>query len=356
MNKTLLFALLLAGTAYAQPTYPASSYANAGESLEYTFADINFSLEPAQTGPNYTWDFSGLSPLTTETIGVINPEESGYKTSWCLANMYVLNCNSQFAAAFNLARQVENGYGLEEFGITNGVEHLYKSSDKLEVKMYGATLDYNGSPVPIAIDYTDPDEVLRFPLTYGLSYVDTSDLTADLNSFDVPITANFSGERLVEVDGWGDLQLPNALLTNVLRVHTAMSVISTIDYLGFPLTYEEALHSIAYYHPDYGLPVLQIDGIMNQDGDFEVGFARYLDITLSTSELTLSRIAIYPNPTQDEFHIVGIDNSAINSISIYNSLGQKVGNSNRTAHLSAGVYSIEIESNAGKFTTRLIKQ
>ncbi|WP_396192952.1 M1 family aminopeptidase [Flavobacterium sp.] len=82
--------------------------------------------------------------------------------------------------------------------------------------------------------------------------------------------------------------------------------------------------------------------------------------TLANENFELENgIAIYPNPVQNELHIQLPSNITINSVSIFNGIGQKVlENSNSdfsVSTLSSGVYYVEIETSEGTFHKKIIK-
>jgi len=82
--------------------------------------------------------------------------------------------------------------------------------------------------------------------------------------------------------------------------------------------------------------------------------------TLANENFELENgIAIYPNPVQNELHIQLPSNITINSVSIFNGIGQKVlenSNSDFSVNtLSSGVYYVEIETSEGTFHKKIIK-
>lgn len=359
MKRLLLLAILGSSvSAFAQPTYPSTSYATAGETFDYTFAAIDFNFLPGQSGENQLWDFTGLTPLETETIAVLDPSGAGYQSAWCFDNSHseTADCEQAFSGAFNLARMVEVGYTLSTFGITEGIEFTSHSASALTTTTYGMKIESNNELVPVTIDFQDPDTVLQFPLTYGQEYSDTSVCIGDLNHFGVAVDLQMVGTRDVHVDGWGTLQLPNGTLTNVLRVHTIKHVVSDINYFGVPVPLNDLIHSYAFYHADYGLPVLQVDGKIDEAGEFELGFIHYTNSILNTSDVNSTKIVLYPNPSSTSFSISGVEEHEILRIQIYNQLGQKVGNSTQVAHLANGIYTVEVETAAGRMVERLIKK
>ncbi|WMI70217.1 T9SS type A sorting domain-containing protein [Mangrovimonas sp. YM274] len=80
--------------------------------------------------------------------------------------------------------------------------------------------------------------------------------------------------------------------------------------------------------------------------------------TLSTSEIAMEEIALYPNPTSSTLHITGI--TGITSAEVFNSLGQLVlRNAASEIHveaLSPGVYILKVTTDKGNFTKQFVKE
>jgi hypothetical protein len=81
---------------------------------------------------------------------------------------------------------------------------------------------------------------------------------------------------------------------------------------------------------------------------------------LSNSDFEKLGIKLYPNPVKDSFTIEG--EIAIEKLTIYNLLGQKIkdfssnGTSYEVNDLSSGTYIIEVITDKGKATTRIVKE
>lgn len=100
----------------------------------------------------------------------------------------------------------------------------------------------------------------------------------------------------------------------------------------------------------------------------EVVFDAKRDIISKDSQVTLANkkfaidysILVYPNPVSS-FLTIEIPNSIrINNVSVFNALGQKVGNykskSIPVESLSAGIYVLKIETSEGVFNKKIIKE
>ncbi|WP_179318708.1 T9SS type A sorting domain-containing protein [Winogradskyella helgolandensis] len=83
-----------------------------------------------------------------------------------------------------------------------------------------------------------------------------------------------------------------------------------------------------------------------------------LSLLLSTEDKTLNGFNIYPNPTKNQFTIQLENNKELQNVTIYNNLGQQVLTSKKsvidTSKLASGLYVVEIETNKGKGSKKLI--
>ncbi|WP_053991243.1 T9SS type A sorting domain-containing protein [Mangrovimonas sp. TPBH4] len=80
--------------------------------------------------------------------------------------------------------------------------------------------------------------------------------------------------------------------------------------------------------------------------------------TLSTSEISMEEISIYPNPTSSILYIKGV--TGIISTEVYNSLGQLIVSNTDTEinveDLTAGVYVLKVITDKGNFTKQFVKE
>ena len=129
MKKFTLFGALLASFAsFAQITYESSDFTTAGQEYNVSKASGFFGMNFAATGANHSWDYSGLDADSQSTAGFQNPNNAGYKLSWCLSHFYIFNCNSQFNNNFKLASVLLDGFELMDYGVSNIVEHANVNS------------------------------------------------------------------------------------------------------------------------------------------------------------------------------------------------------------------------------------
>jgi len=155
--KHLYFWLCCLGltTVYAQITYTSNNFAGIGASTILSSTQLNTAAyDFTQTGTNYAWNYPLLDVTSQDTQTWTDPNNSGYKTSWCFTNGYIFNCNSNFNNQFNLALPQRDGAVLGGYGLTNVVSHYQKSATALTNKMFGAQLTVGANTVPVTVSYT----------------------------------------------------------------------------------------------------------------------------------------------------------------------------------------------------------
>jgi PKD repeat protein len=274
---TLSFLLLITNTLIAQITYNSTDFASVNE--QFTVSSISTGLNSfnfTTAGPNTSWNFSTLGLASQEMVAWLNPNNTGYKSSWCLSNGFLLNCNTQFNNAFNLAIKSANGIQIQGFGLTNINNHYKLSTATLENKMLGATITAGGVSVPFAVNYTIPDIEYRFPIFYNDTYTTNSSFTIDLNSLGVSLQYTSVSNRTNTVEGWGSMVTPFASFSNVLKMKTV--VINNNTTVSNGQTIPTTITTITYkwFDVNYGIPVLEVSG-QEVSGQFVATSAHYVD-------------------------------------------------------------------------------
>ena len=69
-------------------------------------------------------------------------------------------------------------------------------------------------------------------------------------------------------------------------------------------------------------------------------------IPTSTTELTKSKLLVYPNPSNDSFQVTNLGDQKIDGLVLYNQLGQMVRQTSKDqmniSNLSNGIYFLEV--------------
>ncbi|MGL2966206.1 T9SS type A sorting domain-containing protein [Flavobacterium sp. XGLA_31] len=261
MNKTTLALVMLISTlGWSQITYNSSDFADVNDSYIVSHAIDLTAFDFTATGANMTWDYSTLSPNTQDVILWENPNNTGYKTSWCFSNNYIFNCNSQFTANFNLATLQLDGMQIQGYGLDNVYMHSKLSTANFANKMIGANVSMTGLTLPLTISYTQPDILYQFPMNYNDSYTNPTAIAFNGNSMGIPLTYNSVGQRANVVEGWGSLITPFGTFANVLKLKSTLTETITVVANGQTTTNTQTTISYKWFDPAYGIPVLEVTG------------------------------------------------------------------------------------------------
>lgn len=85
-----------------------------------------------------------------------------------------------------------------------------------------------------------------------------------------------------------------------------------------------------------------------------------LNCSLSIDKFETEKFKVYPNPVENVLNIELEDETSVNKVNIYNCLGKLVSSTNYlkidTSHLLNGLYVLELETEQGKFSKKIIVQ
>lgn len=321
MKKTTLVLLLISSVSFAQITYNATDFATVNESdivSHVTAALTGFNFTTA--GPNLTWDYSTLVPNTQETILWVNPTTTGYRTSWCFSNSFIVNCTSQFNAAFNLANKEVDGLQIQGYGLTNVYMHSKLSTTNFANKMIGANVTVTGLTLPFTISYTQPDILYQFPMNYNDTYTNPVNLTFDLTSLGVPLSYSSTGTRTNLVEGWGALITPFGTFPNVLKMKSTLVETINVTLNGQTTPTTQTTVSYKWFDTNYGIPVLEVSGL-EVAGVWAPTTTTYIDIQrclAPNAQFAYLPVASDYDPTTQTASVSFINNSINYDVSDWN--------------------------------------
>lgn len=285
--KTLLLfltAMLVASALRAQITLVRADLPTANDTLRITTTDASdFNFE--QSGPNFTWDFSGISSG--------NQSVQEYRSS--LQTPYALFFLGLTIFGLKAPDIGVGGFGLQE------VYNFYQI-DNSQYSVRG--LGFRFQNVPLAASYSKNDRIFSLPLRFG---------DKDSNNFsvsvDIPGIGRYksSGFRKHEVDGWGNITTPYGSF-NCLRVKSFVSSIDSIviSIGGVPINVgiPNDRFEYAWYAKNEKEPVLFVEtrglgGTFTPTRAYYRGFNK-LPTTVSDKPAPAS-IKAYPNPSRAGF-------------------------------------------------------
>ena len=192
INITLLvIGLMNSAAATAQPTL-LSTTSTPAAGLQYTAYRNQGFFAQGNAGPAQNWDFS---------TGIISIKPTVINYASCPSGF---NCSSYPGAT------------LEQSSTPAfSAKYNYYSGSTAALSIVGAS-DSNLAAVTV---YSNPDDILRFPMTYGTSYVDSFVWAVTYSSG----TYTHIGSDSVIADGWGTLTTPAGTFQNTLRVKRIIS-------------------------------------------------------------------------------------------------------------------------------------
>ncbi len=106
--------------------------------------------------------------------------------------------------------------------------------------------------------------------------------------------------------------------------------------------------------------ILAIGGILNDGNGTNSGHVRIfdLDTILSLEEITQLQFELFPNPAADVLNIQLPQSMVLETVNIYNNIGQLVDTIDQgivnTSNLSSGLYFVEVITAAGRASQKLV--
>ena len=242
ISPALLAPVLLHG----QITITQADMPVAVDTLRY-WNGTAFGFDGADTGPNHTWDFGQLVPLTEGADTVVTVGSTPF--------LYQFFFNNPILYPDHDADLALRGadFGVQQLQVEDVFDYYKSTSSSYRNVGFGANI--NG--LPSSLRRIPVDYVYRFPLDYA-----DADSSFSAWEVSVPTLLFFRQEqwRHNEVDGWGTLYLPTDTFT-VLRVRSRLERTDSIFVsqlnLGFTLPEPE---TIEYKWLALGVdqPVLQV--------------------------------------------------------------------------------------------------
>jgi hypothetical protein len=292
----------------AQITVTTDNNPQTGDSFtQHIASGLDKSFNAGASGENVTWDFSSLQSGSTVPVDIEENTSGDYPQ----ANIF-----------------------FEQQGAST-----YFGTDANAFTFYGTASS------GVSIVYSDGQDQMRFPFTYGDSYSDTFLGTIEI------FGQTFDREGTVDVtsDGYGTLMTPQGTYENSLRMRIVRNseesafgqvTATTTDTIYF--WYEEnTSFPIATYFRNYS------------DGDFTGQSFNYLDDgSVSIEDHEKLTASIYPNPAAEEVKIEGLENEDF-TIEVIDLSGKvlREGRNSESVDVSefeSGIYLIRISAEGNR--------
>jgi hypothetical protein len=212
---------------------------------------------------------------------------------------------------------------------------------------------------------TDPLTFFTTPLTATSSGTDTYQ---SLDDYIGGGTTTITGTHAWTVDGYGTLILPNATYTDVLRIRAVQEEELVLDVGGTTIEFEASRTEWWWVKAGIPLPLL-VFSIETDDFGTEIGAtAAMVSFNGATGigDLTELPMRVYPNPVRDMV-TMELEASGTVHYRVLDALGREVlhgsvaaGGTLRhsidIAAMNTGVYQLEVRSQQGVSTARLVKE
>ena len=321
--KTCLLLLVFISNcvlAWAQPTlvFSNSSPVDGDAFAKHTCGVSAFTM--GSSGAFVTWNFSGLSSITTDTV------------------IYAGCTGSAFCDSFT------NAY----VGSINGGNYQFFATDTNSFALAGVRITGGN------IYYAAPRTKLFYPATFNAA-VNTA-----YSFYRSGYSTYGYGTDSIIADGYGTLVLPSGTYANVLRVHTISINIDSNIVGGIPSVDTFRTDIYAWYTPGFHNPLLTMlyDFTTLTSAPELAQIFYYTQLPEYTGVADIKNgnsLQVFPNPATDELTIqLNANNAHPSTIAIFNVAGRTVLIQEATAgrsdirldvsSLQSGMYFLRISS------------
>lgn len=333
----LLFSVIFLGLK-AQISIQEADMPNPGDTIRLSSAlatDVGMNIAD---GPNQTWDYANLTPISQEVTEFIDINQMPFTYQAVFNNPLNPDKRAEYGITDSL------GINIPNLQISNPFTFYRKTSTEYGIIGFGVTI--SGFSIPGA--YDNLDLFYEFPLNYG----DSSN-TNSVSGQTVPglgyVERKVSREN--KVDGWGTLTTPYGTF-DVLRVKSEIIQRDSIKFDSLPafpgITTNRT--EIRFLGKGHGLPLLTIE----QQAGFTIS-VQYIDsvrnLNTSVKESLAKDFTLFPNPVKNKLTMQW--DADYDILTIYTISGQKVFEDsvsgeqkyelNTDKILSKGLYVVELK-------------
>jgi hypothetical protein len=298
----LLLALALATAARAQAPFQLTSADMPQAGVTYPLVDATAPLSDLEAaGPNATWDFSDLQPLNDAPL---TPQPLSAAS---ITALFTFNSpfNPAYQSDFFLPTTFPDFGGQLPIDIPiDGFNNFYQT-DGNHYTICGVGLTSSGFDLPVT--YSDIDELLPLPCSYGASLNSSASFTLDLQGV---LGYWLDQTRQITADGYGTLLLPGGSFP-VLRTRTLLNASDSllIPDLGTPFAFDREQVIYQWWGQGKGFPLLEVTTAFGLPVT-----ARYQNLSvtpngISEAAIEATAVTAWPNPTAqgNGWHLRGED-------------------------------------------------
>jgi hypothetical protein len=324
---SLLFLFSFSVTAiHAQITVDQDDFADPLDTARMSVAIWNPLLDFGATGPNYSWDFSGLQWQSQYIDTFLSTLFTHPVYSFTFSNTSFNRFRS------NIAQKADNTLTTFPFLsniFTDGYNFFYKNQNVYSQKGMGMRV----SGFPTAVPMMHFDTIYKFPMDFGNEDSSWSDYTVH-----IPQIGLYSHQqhRVNKVDGWGTLTTPFGTFDVLRQVSDIRGYDSLyIDTLNFGFRIDADIQrQYKWIGKNQKEPLLQINtqaGILGQFQGFEFvtkivyrDSVRFITTGIANASADEIQFRIFPNPSAGNFMIISPPGTAKQSLRITDISGRTV--------------------------------
>ncbi|HDO27526.1 MAG TPA: T9SS type A sorting domain-containing protein [Bacteroidetes bacterium] len=284
---TAILVLMISGTCLtAQITVNQDDMPSTGDTVRKRMA-LNFeNYDFESAGPDFTWDFSGLIPLsqTVDTFLSVTETPVFY---WPF-----------FLFSANLATPELGDLPFPQIPLTDVFTFFNNKSPGFDDVGFAATL-YG---VPLSFKYNNPDRLYAFPMNFG-------DVDSSLSGFQFGIPdvgyIMVQKKRVNTVDGWGTLITPYGTF-DVLRQKSVVDEYDSIylDSLNAGVPVNRHYIEYKWLAKNGKEPLLQVNDDLMNFVVYYVDSVRNIPLAVPEGQVSDEfTVKIYPNPAVNRFWV-----------------------------------------------------
>jgi hypothetical protein len=216
---------------------------------------LNEFVSPGDSGENVVWDFSNMTPINSYRLDIKDPNNTSNGSDFPDATIVWYNQGNYSYLNFNSNEQSING--------------LITAS---KVKM----------------TYSNPEDLLRFPITYEKEYTDRWSL-----SFVNGVEFARKGVTNVDADAFGTLITPVDTYKNAMRLHIKQEYYDS-SMAGF---FNYVNDQYMWYAKGVAYPIVSTYTLKSFQGTFSgTQIITTKAVPSSLKQLDKPEISVYPNP------------------------------------------------------------
>lgn len=260
--------------------------------------------------------YTGIS-YTNNMCDHISEGNSGANQTWNLSSMVATQSQQITIDAASNTTHGSSFPGATQAWISNSSsgEISYYNASSTALQFYGVDI-----PGYVTMPYSDPEDQLRFPMTYNDSYTDSWNTSFYSSGY----TYYRKGTTTVTADAYGTVITPDGTYNNTLRVHLHQVYTDSTNISGSPYMLNYTADIYIWYKEGYKSAIASTHTLTSSTGT-QQGSIYASNPPVSTQEhISNNNIEVYPNPASEFVKIDFSELSPDAEITLLNNAGQTV--------------------------------